>query len=187
MEYAKENFIPIILDDSKEFMINLCKSHSFKRILEIGTAIGYSGSIILKYCENANLTTIELNKKSFDIAKKTFEEEGLTNRVTQILGDAKDVILNLEKNSFDFIFLDGPKGQYYRYLPVLIKLLKKGGILFADNIYFKGLVKKEGFVEKKHRTIVNNLRKYINMLSESEELNTKFYDIGDGISVSEKL
>ena len=73
LEYAKENFIPIILDDSKEFMINLCKSHSFKRILEIGTAIGYSGSIILKYCENANLTTIELNKKSFD--RKTIKNQ----------------------------------------------------------------------------------------------------------------
>lgn len=187
IEFAKTNYIPIILDDSKEFMINLCKENSFKNILEIGTAIGYSGSILLENCKDAHLTTIELNKNSFNIAKQTFEKENLKERVTQIFGDAKEVIKTLENESYDFIFLDGPKGQYFRYLPTLIKLLKKDGILFSDNIYFKGMVKKEGFIEKKHRTIVNNLRKYISLLKESNELITTFYDIGDGISVSKKL
>lgn len=184
-KYAKSNFVPIILDDSREFLEKMCKELDAKEILEIGTAIGYSGIIILNSCKNSHLTTIEKNEISYKKAQETFKLEKVEDRVTSILGDAGEVIKTLDKK-YDLIFLDGPKGQYIYYLPTLLNLLADGGTLIADNVYFKGMVRSSEYPKHKHRTIVMNLRKFLNEISTNECLETTIYDIGDGISVSKK-
>ena len=92
-----------------------------------------------------------------------------------------------DKKKYDFIFLDGPKGQYIRYFPILKELLNVNGYLVADNVYFHGMVKMEGKIPHKHRSIVNNLRKFIDAISTDKDFETKIFEIGDGISVSKKI
>ena len=182
---AKENHIPIIKDDGCDFLIEFCKHVKPKKILEIGTAVGYSGSMMLLNCPNSNLTTIEINEQSFNIAKNTFSILNLTDRVNQILGDAKNVIKELNEK-YDLIFLDGPKGQYVFYYEDLKKLLNKGGYILADNVYFHDLVKGPEFVKHKLRTIVVNLRKFILTIQNDNEVETQILDKGDGIAIIKK-
>ncbi len=182
---AKENHIPIIKDDGCDFLIEFCKQQKPKKILEIGTAVGYSGSMMLLNCPDSNLTTIEINEQSFNMAKNTFKELGLTNKVNQILGDAKNVIKELNEK-YDLIFLDGPKGQYSFYYENLKKVLNKGGYIVADNVYFHGLVKGPEFVKHKLRTIVINLRKFILTIQNDNEVETQILDKGDGIAIIKK-
>ena len=182
---AKENHIPIIKDDGCDFLIEFCKHNQPKKILEIGTAVGYSGSMMLLNCPDSNLTTIEINEQSFNIAKNTFSILNLTNRVNQILGDAKNVIKELNEK-YDLIFLDGSKGQYVFYYEDLKKLLNKGGYILADNVYFHGLVKGSEFVKHKLRTIVVNLRKFIQLVQNDSTVETQILDKGDGIAIIKK-
>ncbi len=182
---AKENHIPIIKDDGCDFLIEFCKQQKPKKILEIGTAVGYSGSMMLLNCPNSVLTTIEINEQSFNMAKNTFLILNLTDRVNQILGDAKNVIKELNEK-YDLIFLDGPKGQYIFYYEDLKKLLNKGGYILADNVYFHGLVKGPEFVKHKLRTIVVNLRKFILTIQNDNEVETQILDKGDGIAIIKK-
>lgn len=179
---ANENHIPIIKDAGCDFLIDFCKTHNFENILEIGTAVGYSGSHILFQSATSHLTTIEINENSYNVAKKTFETLKLNDRVTQFWGDAKDVIKALDQK-FDFIFLDGPKGQYLSYMEDLIRLTKSGGYILADNIYFHGLVRGQEFVKHKLRSMIVNLRKFIEFIQNDDRLETTLYDIADGIAV----
>ncbi len=185
-QISNENHIPIIKDDGCDFLTSFCKQHNFQNILEIGTAVGYSGSFMLQSTTNSHLTTIEINEDNFNVAQKTFQTLNLTNRVTQILGDAKDVIKTLH-SEYDFIFLDGPKGQYLAYYEDLLKLLKVGGYILVDNVYFHGLVRGQEFVKHKLRTLVVNLRKFIDVITTDNRVETQILDIGDGIAIIKKL
>lgn len=184
--FAKENWVPILRDKSTDCIAEICKMQNPKMILEIGTAIGYSGTIMLEAAPNATLTTIELNEDNYHMALETFATNGLQSRVNLILGDAIEVLPKLvaENKRYDFIFLDGPKAQYFRYLPFLKKLLNIKGILVADNIYFHGMVKANTDSGHKHRSLVRNLRIFIDMLEKDDDFETTFLDIDDGISVS---
>lgn len=182
--YAKENFVPIIRDKSAEFLYNYVKDNNIKNVLEIGTAIGFSGSIILS-AGAEKLTTIEIKEKSYLKSKETFEKLNLTDKVEGYLADAKDIIetLRLSGRKFDMIFLDGAKGQYINYLDTLKDLLNDGGVIFADNVLLHGMVEMEGVVPKKKRTMVVNLRKYL------EEINKYPYEselirLEDGIAIT---
>ena len=181
-KFARENYIPVLLDDTRELLIETVKNIQPKSILEIGTAVGYSGTLMLQ-SSDAVLTTIDLNADSIAIAKNTFTENGVIGRVTQLQGDAKDVLPTLS-GKFDFIFLDGPKGQYIRYLPYLENLLNKGGVIFADNVLYRGMVESTEFIPHKKRTIVVNLRKYLNAVTNSNKFDTIIYKIGDGVAIS---
>ena len=154
-EFAHNNYVPIIRDKSAEFLYNYVKNNSIKTVLEIGTAIGYSGSIIIG-AGVQSLTTIEIKKEYFEIAKKTFEKMGFQENVTMFLGDAKNILKELcDKNEkYDMIFLDGAKGQYIYYLPMLKKLLNDEAVIFADNVLLHGLVEGEDYVPHKKRTMV---------------------------------
>ncbi len=183
---ARQNNIPVILDEGRDFLCGFCKKHNFKSVLEIGTAVGYSGCFILQNLEESHLTTIEKNEESAAVATQTFLQMGLQERVTQIVGDAKEEIEKIDQK-FDFIFLDGPKGQYINYIDRLKQMLNKDGYILADNVLFKGLVRGQEFVEKKKRTIVVNLRKFLNKIKQDKDFEVEVFEDGDGIAVIKKI
>ena len=183
LSYARQNHIPVLLDDSMNFLKEKVKEQNPKSVLEIGTAIGYSGSVILQN-STAFLYTIEKNEQSYNIAKQNFEKMNLSGRTTQFLGDGLDVCkqLNAQGKKFDFIFLDGPKGQYIFYLPVLLEMLEPNGVLVCDNVLFRGLVRSDIDVGHKKRAMITKLRKFLKEIESREDLITKVYEIGDGIA-----
>lgn len=183
-DFAREHYIPIIRPESARLLYDIVSRHNPESILEIGTAIGFSGSIMLS-ATKAHLTTIELKEPLYDRAKELFDRLGYGDRVTQHLGDAKVVIEDLAKEhkTYDFIFLDGPKGQYIHYLPTLTKLLSKGGVIVADNVLFMGMVEGEEYVPHRKRTIVVNLRKYLQVVSEPP-YETELIHLEDGIAIT---
>ena len=158
-----------------------------KKVLEIGTATGYSGLNFLTI-DNISLTTIEKDINRFEEAKLNFENAGVVLMVTQIWGDAGEELKKLvnSDSQFDFIFLDGPKGQYLHYLPYLNQLLVRGGILFADNILLGGLINDESRVNHKNRTMVRNMKKFLDKIMSSDEFQTEIYEIDDGFAVCKK-
>lgn len=182
---AREGYIPIIRDNTAQALINVCKEKSPKKILEIGTAIGYSGLLMLQNCQ-AFLYTIEKDEQRLAEAEKNFKLFGQEARVKLILDDALIALEKLcnDNEKFDLVFLDGAKGQYIKYYPLIKKLLNRDGILFTDNIYMHGMVKSEGKIAHKHRSMVVNLRKYIELLKNDKDFTTNFYDIDDGYSIS---
>lgn len=182
---AREGYIPIIRDNTAQALISVCKEKNPKKILEIGTAIGYSGLLMLQNCQ-AFLYTIEKDEQRLAEAEKNFKLFGQEARVKLILDDALIALEKLCKDNekFDLIFLDGAKGQYIKYYPLIKKLLNHDGILFTDNIYMHGMVKSEGKIAHKHRSMVVNLRKYIELLKNDKDFTTNFYDIDDGYSIS---
>lgn len=186
LEYARQNFIPVVLDDTAKLLIDTLMQTKPSRILEIGTAIGYSGLIMLKSVPNALLTTIEIDKDNFLLAKQNFEFFNKSKQVNQILGNAMFELENLIKSNqkFDFVFLDGPKAQYPKYLPMILKLLTKNGIIFADDVLFLNEVEGEKKVKHKHRTMIMGLRKYLQLVLNDNLFETKVYRIGEGVAIT---
>lgn len=185
LSYARANFIPVLLEDTAKLLFNTIYNFKPATVLEIGTAIGYSGTLILNAC-NCKLTTIENFESNFNLAKTHFADAGLTERVEMIFDDALNGITNLNNanRKFDFIFLDGPKGQYIKYLPILKNMLADGGILFADNVHFKGMVFWEGTIPHRKRTIVVNLRKFLSEVKSDSDFTYSELKIGDGVIVA---
>ncbi|MBP3344622.1 MAG: O-methyltransferase [Clostridia bacterium] len=184
---AKDSFVPIVRDDTLDALIRLICKKKPQKILEIGTAVGYSGIKMLEN-SNATLTTIEKNEGRANEASKNFERSGLTNRVNLICGDAAEVLSDLTKKEekFDLIFLDGPKGQYIKYLPFLKQLLLGGGTIFADNVGLLGLVEHSEKVNHKNRTMVRNMQAFLKQITEDEDFETQIFDIDDGYAICNK-
>jgi predicted O-methyltransferase YrrM len=188
-DYAVKNHVPIIQKESAKMLFDIIKNNDCLNILEIGTAIGYSGIIMLNANINAKLTTIEINEERAKIAKDNFFKLNLENRVNLIINDAYDAIKNLEliNLKFDFIFLDGPKGQYLKYFSVLKNIISKNGIIFADNVNFRGLVNSNQKIDHKFRTIVVNMRKFIEVIKNDENFKTEIFNVGDGVAIIKKV
>ena len=184
MSYAKENFVPIIRDNSAKFLYNFVEDNKIKRVLEIGTAIGFSGSIILS-AGAEHLTTIDINEVSLAVAKNTFAKLGYSDMVKIIHCDAKLVLDELiaQQKKYDMIFLDGAKGQYINYLPKLTKLIDNDGIIFADNVLLQGMVESQEKIPHRKRTMVVNLRKYLDVVSK-EPYSTELIHLEDGIAIT---
>ncbi len=184
--YYKSIGIPSALEETLNELILHCSIKQPQSILEIGTATGISGIAMLSYCPNANLTTLEKDEQSFYEAKKNFAKFGVENNVKQLLGDAGD-ILNYLNGSFDFVFLDGAKARYIDYYYDIKRLLKPNGVLFADNVLFRGYV--DGEVEFDHRdnTIVRNMREFLHKVIDDKDYICSIYEIGDGILIAQKL
>ena len=185
--YAKENFIPIIRPNSREILIAEVKKLSPSKILEIGSAIGYSGLCML-FASSASLVTIEKDEERVIMARQNFERYNVSKRVQLINDDALKVLINLaeEEAKFDFVFLDGPKGQYHKYLPLISKLLVKGGTLVADNISVMGLVDSTEPIAHKHRTMVVNMRKFLSEVTSSSQFESRILKIEDGILIAKR-
>ena len=181
--FDKDEYVPIMKDESMALLSKFCAENKPKRILEIGTYIGFSASVMLSACDGS-LVTLEKNADNAKLAQKNLSSFG--DRAKVILTDAFDYIVSQDIEKFDLIFLDGPKGQYINYLPYLKNLLNDGGLLIADNVYFHGLVRQEGAVKHKLRTIVVNLRKFLKAITTDLDFETTIFDVGDGVSVSKK-
>lgn len=177
--------IPTVLWETLNELILCIHMSKPEKVLEIGTAVGISGIAMLLAYEGLNLTTIEKDEENFNEAQRNFSDFGLSERVKQILGDAGDVINYLD-GPYDFIFLDGAKARYYDYLPDLRRILKNQGVLFADNVLFRGYI--DGSVSYGHRdnTIVRNMRAFLNELIEDDNYVCSLYEKGDGILVAYK-
>lgn len=179
-DYAKENKVPIVTKEVAEYLKFMAEMNKSSKILEIGTAIGYSGTILARVAKKNNgyLTTIEIDEESFNIAKNNFEKSGLDN-VKQIFGDA---VLELDKldDKYDFIFIDASKGKYMDFFKKSFKILEEDGIIFIDNILFRGYVYNEE-VPKRYRSMVKKLRDFISYLY--KEHNFTLLPFGDGIGL----
>lgn len=181
---AKAQGIPVILDESLNMLLLSVKMCKPKKILEIGTAVGMSGVCMLQAAPDARLVTVEQDEYSYATAKQNFSKFGVETRVRAILSDAGDVVRCYEPY-FDFIFLDGAKARYYDYLPDLKRLISKGGVLFADNVLFRGLVESEK-VPHGDMTIVRNMRAFIDDLVADKNYSVSLLDIGDGVLIAYK-
>ena len=175
--------IPVCDDETLQFLLLVLSSKKPERILEIGTAVGLSASAMLSVLPNAKVTTIELEEERFLEAKRNFERLGFSDRVTTYLGDAGE-ILSMMDGEFDFVFLDGPKAQYEKYLFDLKRLMKKGGLLFADDVLLYGWVSGEEETPFKRRSIVEKIRSYLTAVTTDDDFLTSVLNVGDGVALS---
>ena len=183
-KYADANFIPVLLPETGAFLAQIIRLAKPKKILEIGTAIGYSAQIMLRNSD-AQLYTVEMEEKRVEIAKKFFEKAGVLDRVTVFCGDAGEIVPMLT-GEYDFIFMDGPKTRYIEYLPYLDKLLKKGGILLCDNVLFNGMLSGDTEIIQKKNSIVVKIEEFLHALYHNENYITSIIPVGDGLSMSIK-
>lgn len=185
-EEAKRFGEPILRDRSFELLLEKIREKQPLRILEIGVNRGLSGIAMLLNCKKAQLSGIEIDEEKIAIARNNYVEFGVQDRAKIFQGDASEIIPILT-GKYDFIFLDGPKGHYYEYLPNLLDALNVGGILFADNVLFRGYVDGRVKTPKKFNTTKHSMENFLRAITTSKNLSSQIYDIEDGVSITEKL
>ena len=185
--YAGQTRVPIIRKEMQSFLRTLLMMNKPKQILEVGTAIGFSALWISEYMpEDGHITTIEKYEKRIPIARENFKKYGKEDRITLLEGDAADILCKLE-GSFDMIFMDAAKGQYIHFLPEVLRLLSKGGVLLSDNVLQDGAIIESKFaVTRRDRTIHKRMREYLYTLKNHEQLETAILTLGDGVALSVK-
>ena len=185
-EKAKQAGEPVLRDKSFELLLDTVKKEKPKKILEIGVNLGLSGIAMLISEPNASLSGIEIDEEKIKLAKDNYKKFGVSDRAKIFQGDASEIIPVLT-GEYDFIFLDGPKGHYYEYLPNLLSVLSVGGTLFADNVLFRGYVL--GSVKTPHRfnTTKHSMENFLNAISTDSNLSTKLYEMEDGVSITKKI
>ncbi len=187
---AITTYVPIIRKPTQSLLRFLMHSYKPKRILEVGTAIGFSALIMREYLgEDARITTIERNQGRIDQAKENFSKHDRDHRITLLEGDATDILKQLvsEQKTFDFIFMDAAKGQYINFLKDIDVLLEKGGLLVSDNVLQDGDVVESRYgVTRRNRTIHSRMREYLFTLTHHETYDTIVLPIGDGVTLSTK-
>lgn len=185
---ALDTYVPIIRKEMQSFLKVLLAIKKPKRILEVGTAVGFSAILMSEYApEECYITTIEKYEKRIPIALENFKRAGKEKKITLIEGDAMEVLKGLE-GSFDFIFMDAAKGQYIYYLPEVVRLLEKDGVFVTDNVLQDGDVIESRFaVERRNRTIHSRMREYLYELKHHRLLETSIIPLGDGVALSTKV
>ncbi|MGN0272950.1 MAG: O-methyltransferase [Lachnospiraceae bacterium] len=184
---AVRDYVPIIRKEMQSFLKMMLQLQQPRRILEVGTAVGFSAILMAEYnpkpCE---ITTIENYEKRIPIARENFKRAGKQDMIELLEGDAAQVLKTLQE-PFDFIFMDAAKGQYLNFLPDILRLLSPGGILISDNVLQDGDIVESRFaVTRRNRTIHKRMREYLYELTHHEELVTTVLPVGDGITVSVK-
>ncbi len=185
---ALDSYVPIIRKEMQSFLKLLLAMQKPKRILEVGTAVGFSAILMAEYnpfpCE---IVTIENYDKRIPIARENFVRAGKENQITLIEGDATEVLKTLDE-PFDMIFMDAAKGQYINFMPDILRLLKKDGVLVSDNVLQDGdIIESHFVVTRRNRTIHKRMREYLYELTHRDDLVTAVLPIGDGITVSTKV
>lgn len=180
--------LPIIREKSHQILMDLAKELNPKNILEIGTAVGFSGMSMLLSAKDAKLITLELNHDRVIEAKANFKKHGFSDRVEVIEGDCAMTLANMLESGnfnkyFDFVFLDGPKAQYVKLLDTLIDLTKSGGMILADNVLFRGFVRGDKTnMPKRFKTIVKRLEMFLEQVEMSDKISSyKLLDVEDGL------
>lgn len=183
-KYAQEYNVPIVTKEVAEYLKFLVRDKGIKNILEVGTAIGYSGILMANEIKDkgGKLYTIEIDEERYNLAQENFKKSKLDN-IVSIKGDATEEIEKIDEK-FDFIFIDASKGHYLKFFEDSYKLLNKDGIIFIDNIMFRGYLYKE--YPKRFKTIVNRLDKFIDYLYQHKDGNFVLLPFGDGIGLFRK-
>lgn len=186
-EYARATDVPIVRTEMQSFLRLLMKAKKPHRILEVGTAIGFSALLMSEYApKDCQITTIEKYEKRIPLAKENFKKAGKEKQITLLEGDALEILPTLTQQ-YDFIFMDAAKGQYIHFLPDILKLLTPGGLLVSDNVLQDGDVLESRFaVTRRNRTIHSRMREYLYTLKHMDELTTAILPLGDGVAVSVK-
>ena len=179
--------VPIIRREMQSFLKVLLMLKKPERVLEVGTAVGFSALLMSEYVpDECRITTIENYEKRIPIARENFRRAGKEGQITLLEGDAAEVLKRLD-GPYDFVFMDAAKGQYIHYLPDILRLLTPGGCLVSDNVMQDGDVIESRFaVERRNRTIHARMREYLYELKHNDELTTSIIPLGDGVAVSIK-
>ncbi len=187
-KYAKKNYVPIIRKEMESFLRTQLLMKQPRKILELGTAIGYSAILMSEYMpDDCTITTIENYDKRIPIARDNIKKANLEHRIKLIEGDAMEVLPSLEEK-YDFVFMDAAKGQYINFLPLALNVMKEGAVLIADNVLQEGeLIESRYAVTRRNRTIHKRIREFLYEVKHSDELVTSIVPIGDGITLSVKV
>ncbi len=180
---ALENHIPIIMDETLEKIKEILEKENPEKILEIGTAVGYSASQFVHFAPNAMVDTIELDEERAKEAIENVKKIGIEDKVNILIANAVEILPTLQ-GEYDIIFIDANKGKYPVFLQEGIRLAKNGGWILADNILYKGYVMGD-YNKHKQRTAVKHLREYIQLAQENECLETQILEVGDGLAISQ--
>ena len=183
-EYAKENRVPIMFPEGIDYLCNYIKENKIKRILEIGSAIGYSAIRMALVSEDIKVVTIEKDLARYNLAVENIKKFKLDNQIEIILDDALNTNIDDE---FDLVFIDASKGNNINFFKKYSANLSKYGIIITDNLFFHGLVKDENLIKTKNqRGIVRKIQEFINFLDNNSDYVTEYVSVGDGISISRK-
>ncbi|WP_299117502.1 O-methyltransferase [uncultured Eubacterium sp.] len=185
---AHEDNVPIIRKEMESFLRVMLELKRPKRILELGTAVGYS-AILMSECieKKSKIVTIENYEKRIPIAKQNIKDAGKEKIIELLEGDAMEIMPTLQENQFDFVFMDAAKAQYIHFLPEVMRLMKKGAVLITDNVLQEGdLIESKYVVRRRDRTIHKRMREYLEVVKNSKDLETSIVPIGDGITISVK-
>ncbi len=185
-EKALEDKIPIIMDDTLEVVQKLLQEQKPNKILEIGTAVGYSAICFSKYLsENGKIDTIERDTERVKEARENIKKAEVEDKINIYEGDAVEILPNLT-DKYDVVFIDAAKGKYPFFLKEAMRMLNENGLIIADNVLYKGYVMSD-YNKHKQRTAVRNLREYISEITENPNLKTEILEVGDGLSISRKI
>lgn len=189
---ALEDQVPIIRKETKDWLKTMLLIKKPERILEVGTAVGFSSIFMCQHIsESAHITTIEKWEPRIEQAKINFARAKVEDKVTLLEGDAAEILHEMAmhpKQQYDFIFMDAAKGQYIHFLPDVIRLLEKDGILISDNVLQDGEILDSRYVvERRNRTIHGRMREYLYELKNNDSLDTSIIPLGDGVAISVKL
>lgn len=184
-EKALEDKVPIIMDDTLSVIDNILKENSVKSILEIGTAVGYSAICFTEYLQaDGFIDTIERDEMRVIEARENIKKAEVEDKINIYFGDAVEILPTINKK-YNVIFIDAAKGKYPFFLKEALRMLDDKGIIFADNVLYKGYVMSD-YNKHKQRTAVRNLREFIAEIQENTELDVKILDVGDGLAIARK-
>lgn len=186
-EYATKEYVPIIRPETERILCSMIEEIRPKRMLELGAAIGYSSISFSRYiADDGIIITVERDEDRAEMARRNIASLGLEGKIRLIEDDALTLLRSMDRE-VDIIFLDADKSHYIDYYEDCLRLLKKGGIIIADNVLFAGLVEKDGEAERKHRTIVNNLRLFLKTVEEDDRVESELLKVEDGVMIIKKL
>ena len=184
-EYAKENYIPIMLKDGIEYLCDYIRKNNIKNILEIGSAIGYSAIKMALVSDDISITTIEKDEERYNMAVSNIHKFNLDNRINIILKDAKEVELT---SKFDLIFIDASKGNNIYFFNKFASNLVDSGVIITDNLSFHGRVEDANLITSKNQLgIVNKIKDFINFLDNNKDFTTTYISVGDKIAISKRI
>jgi predicted O-methyltransferase YrrM len=184
---AEERNIPIIHEEVANFIKVILHLHKPLKILELGTAVGFSSFFMAKIIDRDDLVikTVERRDSFIDEASKNLEKLNYKGNIEILHGDALNILENLE-DTFDLIFIDAAKSKYLDFLPYCFKLLKKDGIIISDNVLYKGMIANDDLVERRQKTIVRKMRKYLKTITNHPSMESSILPLGDGLAITVK-